>query len=256
MENDLFRVTSEPRSKLLSWSDFQSGSQQVPSLASIVAFYDIPLGHGAVLLAGKQIRCFLKSRFNTAFAADAAATRVIDLGASGLSMVQSTRVGAAFPNNSHPDVLAYTSTDGGVTLTRAVVASVNFATGQVTVNKTAAVNFIAVYYLSGNGELEIFAYRPTGADTVAGRLFNRPMRALAEIDQTNERSAMELNIGRDLMLPSQFRVTLQVRSTGIIAWDALAEHDLLIQTKQAAIEIIDLQGLNIAAERQIRGGNF
>jgi hypothetical protein len=254
--NDLFRVTSEADSKVLLYSDFTATNQQVSGISSIVAYHDVPLGHAEVLLADKPVRAFLKARFNTAFVADAAATRVIDLATPGLKMIQSTRTGAAFPNASHPDVLAYISNDGGVTLARATIAACNFLTGQVTVNKIATTNYIAVYYLSADGELEVKAYRPVGGDTVAGRLFNKPMRGLAEIDQTNDRSAMRLNISNDVMLPSQFRLALEVRSTGIIAWDALAEHDFLMHVKTASIQILDLQNLNAEAEKQLRGGNW
>ncbi len=251
----IFRPTGPARTKVLTWQDFIAG-QQTANVASVAAYYDVPLGHAAVLLAQKPIRAFLKSRFNEPFAADAAATRVINLGGAGLQMVQSTRSAPALPANNHPDVLAYISNDNGVTLTRANVTAINFATGQVTVAKLATTNYIAVYYLSANGELEIKAYRPVGGDTVAGRLFNKPLRGLAEIDQSNERSAMVLNLSKDTALPSQFRLALEVRSSGVISWDALAEHDLAILTKIAPIEIFDLQALNVEAERGLRGGNF
>jgi hypothetical protein len=252
---DLMRPTGPARSKILQWSDFTGTGQQSANQPSIVAYYDVPLGHAAVLLADKPIRAFLKARQTDAFAADGNANRVVNIGAG--NMIQSTRVAPAFPANNHPDVLAYISSDNGVTLVRATIAAVNFATGAVTVNKVAGVtNFIAVYFLSPNGELEIKAYRPVGGDTVAGRLFNRPLRGLAEVDQTNERSAMRLNIPRDTALVSQFRLALEVRSPGIISWDAFAEHDLSIQVKTAPIQINDLQRLNIETERALRGGNF
>ncbi len=252
----MFRATAPARSKILTWLDFAVGEIQQANFPSRVANYDVPLGFGLVLERAKPLRMYIKAKYEIAIAPDATVFVAVGLGAAGHKTVQSTRAANPFPTTEHPDLAAFISSDAGVTWTKTPITNANFVTGVITITKVPGTNRVKVFFLPGTGEIQLFGYRPVGSDITGGKIFGKPFRDLHETDQSNDRSAMQLSTANDVPLISQFRISLEVRSNSLVEWSADAQHDLMIPTKFAPIEIDDIQASNVAVEKALRGGNF
>jgi hypothetical protein len=252
----MFRLLEKPRSNLLTWDKFAVADVQQPNFATRIAYYDVPLGFLVELEKNKPVRAYIKAKFEEPVTVNANANIAVNLAGNGHTMLRSTRAASAFPTDSHPDVVAYISSNGGTTWTKATIANANFLSGVVTVNKTPTTDRVKVYFLPGLGEIQFFGYRPAGSDVAGGKVFGKPFRDLHETDQANDRNSMQLTTSSNVLLPSQFRLAVEVRSPSIVEWSAAAEHDLMLPTKSVPIEISDIQALNVSAERMLRGGNF
>ncbi len=250
------RALAPAKSQILTWDKFSVGDTQQPNFATRIAFYDVPLGYGMILEKDKPLRAYIKAKEEFAETVNANPTASVNLVTAGHKPIRSSRVASAFPTQSHPDLVAFISSDNGTTWTRTDIVGANFTSGVVVVNKTATTNRVKIYFLPGLGEIQIFGYRPVGSDISGGKIFGKPFRDLHETDQSNDRSAMQLSTNGDVPLVSQFRLAIEVRSSSLVEWSKEAEHDLMIPTKSAPIEIIDIQALNVEVERALRGGNF
>jgi hypothetical protein len=250
-----YRLSGKVDARTLDFGAFR-GDSQVPNVLSTFAYFDVPLSHMVVLRSDVNIRLYLKARFEGVVALAAAGNEVVNLGAINQGFILTGRQNAAFPTVAHSDLVAFVSEDAGVTWLAAAINAVNVAAGTITVQRTANTNRVKVYFLPSRGNLEIRAFRPAGSDGISAKLFGQPFRAIAESDQTNVRSVIKLDLGEDKPLPSQFRLALQTDSPSTIAWVAEAQHEIAILVRDAPIEILNLQELNVAAERQLRGGNF
>jgi hypothetical protein len=250
-----YRLTGKVDARTLDFGAFRQDAQ-VPGVLSNFAYFDVPLSHMVVLRSDVNLRLYLKARFEAAVVLAAAGNQIVDLGAVGQGFILSGRQNAAFPTVAHTDLVAFVSEDAGATWLAAAVNAVNVATGVITIQRTANTNRVKVYFLPSKGNLEIRAFRPAGSDGISAKLFGQPLRAIAESDQTNIRSVIRLELGEDKPLPSQFRLSLQTDSPSTIAWVAEAQHEIAILVRDAPIEILNLQALSVAAERQLRGGNF
>ncbi|WP_034383173.1 hypothetical protein [Deinococcus sp. YIM 77859] len=232
--------------------------QQVLGLLSTVAYFDGPLGHLMLFKGGENFRFFLKGRFETGVAGGTAAGPfVVNLAAAGHTLIRSTRPGAAFPNLFHPDVLAYTSADGGTTWQAAPVSAVDWAAGTVTVDRPGNATRVAVYFTTGDGEFELRVVRPLGSDVASAKLFGGALRSIHETDQTNARSAPTFGAeGREYPLPPQFRLELAVRSRTPVVFDQYAGHELSLPVFDTPIRVLDAAQLNAQAELKLRGGTL
>lgn len=239
------------RPKTLTYPDFKAGTQGT-GVGNEVAYYDVPLSYGLVLLSKLPMRFYLKAVQEQSITPDPATN--LDVNVPGL--VLSGRNAPAFPTSAHPDVLAYTSEDGGITWTRRNVNSVNLSTNTVNIDKMAATNRVRVFYLPSQGGFELRAFRPVGSDGVNAQIFNQPFFALNSANQSERRSAPYLNIGEDKFAPSQWRLSLQAVGAPPILWIADAMHDVAIEAKIGRIQINDLQQMNAQAELSFRGGNI
>ena len=250
-----YRLKGPVVSRTLSFDAFKPDAQ-VPNVLTSFAFFDVPLSQMLVLRSDVNMRIYLKARFEAAVALAAAGNEVVNLAAANQGFVLSGRQNAAFPTVSHTDIVAFVSDDAGVTWAPAAINAASVAAGTITIQRGANTNRVKIYFLPSRGNLEIRAFRPAGSDGISAKLFGQPLRAIAESDQTNIRSVIRLELGEDKPLPSQFRLSLQTDSPSTIAWVAEAQHELAILVRDAPIEILDLQALAVAAERQLRGGNF
>lgn len=233
-------------------------AQQVLGLQSAVAYFDGPLGHLLLFRGGENFRFYLKGRHEVGVAGGTAAGAfVVDLAAAGHALIRSPRPGAAFPNSYHPDVLAYTSADGGTTWLSAPVAAVDWAAGTVTVDRPGNATRVAVYFTTGDGEFELRIVRPLGSDVASAKLFGGALRSIHETDQTNARSAPTFGSeGREYPLPPQFRLELAVRSRTPIVFDRYAQHELSLPVFHTPIRVLDAAQLNAQAELKLRGGTL
>lgn len=249
---DPYTPQEQFKPKTLTFSDFKAGTQG-QGIGNEVAYYDVPLSYGLILLSRLPMRFYLKAAYEAAITPDANTSLNVALGDN---TVLSGRSAPAFPTQNHPDVLAYISSDGGATWTQTVVNAVNSATNTVNINKLAATNRVRVFYLSATGGFELRVFRPVGSDGVNAQLFNQPFFVLNSADQSNQRSAPRLNIGGERFVPSQWRISLQGNGARPILWTPDAQHDVAIQTALGRIQINDLQSLNAMAEVGLRGGNI
>lgn len=233
-------------------------AQQVLGLLSTVAYFDAPLGHLMLFKGGENFRFYLKGRHEVGVSpATPAGPFVVDLAAAGHSLIRSPRPGAAFPNTSHPDVLAYTTVDGGESWQAAPVTAVDWAAGTVTVDRPDNATTVAVYFTTGDGEFELRVVRPLGSDVASAKLFGGALRSIHETDQTNARSAPTFGAeGREYPLPPQFRLELAVRSQTPIVFDQYAQHELSLPVFDTPIRVLDAAQLNAQAELKLRGGTL
>lgn len=238
--------------KTLLYGDFTAGTQGTGQ-GNEVAYHDVSLSYGLILLSTLPMRFYLKAVFEQAYTPDAATNVNVTVPDN---MVQSGRNAPAFPAQNHPDILAYISSDGGATWTQTPINSVNWATETLNITKVAGTNRIRVFYLSATGAFQLRVFRPVGSDGVNAQLFNQPFFVLNTANQSNQRSAPRLNIGGDKFVPSQWRLSLQAVGASKILWTPDAQHDVAIETSRGRIRIDDLQSLNAQAEVSLRGGNI
>ena len=237
-------------------ADRFTNGNQVLGMASTVAYFDGPLGHLMLFKGGETFRFYLKGRHQQGVAVTGGDV-VIDLRAAGHSLMQSPRSGAAFPNKYHPDVLAYTSANGGATWTAATIKAVDWATGKVTVTTPAGSSQVAVYFLTGDGEFELRVVRPLGSDVVSAKLFGGACRSIHETDQTNARSAPSFGgVGQEYPLPPQFRFEISVRSKTPIVFDKYAYHEISLPLYDTPIRVLDAAQMNAQAEVKLRGNSI
>lgn len=249
-----FRKLAEPKQRTLIWSDFTAGSP-VADVMSAVAYRDVALGYASGLKPGSALRAYLKSKYELAITVDAATTYTVDLGALGIKLVLSTKTAPALPTNAHPDLVAYISSDAGTSWAKTDITAINTAASTVTITKTAsATNRVKLYYLSGNGEIQLSVRKPQGSDVFNSKVFGKPQRELYELDQTNERSAPKLTLPRPALLPPQWRLQLEARAPHTIAWVAEAEHDLSIPVYDAPVQVYDVAQFNRVVEANLQGG--
>ena len=249
-----FRKLDEPKQRTLIWSDFTAGSP-VADVLSTVAYVDVALGYARGLLPLSALKVYLKSKYELAITVDAATTYTVNLGTLGIKLVLSTKTAPALPTNAHPDLVAYISSDAGTSWAETTITAVDTAANTVTITKTAsATNRVKLYYLSGNGEIQLSVRKPQGSDIFNSKLFGKPQRELYELDQTNERSAPKLTMARPALLPPQWRLQLEARAPHTIAWVAEAEHDLSIPVYDAPVQVYDVAQFNRVVEANLQGG--
>lgn len=239
-------------------ADKFKAAQQVLGTLSSVAYFDGPLGHLLLFKGGENFRFYLKGRMEQGVAGGTpAGPIVIDLAAAGHRIIQSPRPGAAFPNTYHPDVLAYTSADGGATWLAAPVNAVNFDAGTVTVERPGNATRVAVYFTTGDGEFELRVLRPLGSDVASAKLFGGALRSIHETNQTNARSAPAFGaLGREYPIPPQFRLEIAVRSKTPVVFDRYAGHELSLPVFDTPIRVLDAAQFNAQAELKLRGGSL
>lgn len=239
-------------------ADRLTAAQQVVGLNSGVAYFDGPAGHLLLFKGGETFRFYIKGRHEVGVVGGTPAGPYdVNLAAAGHTLMRTPRPGAAFPNANHPDVLAYTSSDGGTTWTRATVNAVNFDTGVVTVERPGNATRVAVYFVTGDGEFELRILRPLGSDVSSAKLFGGALRSIHETDQTNARSAPTFGSeGREYPLPPQFRLELAVRTKTPIVFDRYAEHELSLPVFDTPVRVLDAARLNAEAEVKLRGGSL
>lgn len=231
----------------------KAGSQVLGNM-STVAYLDGPAGHLLLYMGGESVRMYIKGRYVTT--ASGAGDVEINLHSLGYRVVRTLRSAPAFPTASHPDLLAYTSTDGGKTWQPAVIKNANFDAGTLTVTAPSACD-IAIYYVVGDGTYELRISRPMGGDSTRARLIDGALRSIHETDQTNIRSAPVFgSVGREYPQPPQFRLELAVNSNSAIVWDSYAQHELALPVWDGAIEVYDAARMAAMAEVVLRGGSI
>ncbi|MVN89376.1 hypothetical protein GO986_21815 [Deinococcus sp. HMF7620] len=168
-------------------ADRLTPAQQVLGILSGVAYFDGPLGHLLLFKGGDLFRFYLHGRHAMGVAGGTpAGPVVVDLAAAGHTIIRSPRPAPAFPTTGgHPDVLAYTSADGGTTWLAAPVNAVNFDAGTVTVERPGNATRVAVYFTTGDGEFELRVVRPLGSDVASAKLFGGALRSIHETNQVN-----------------------------------------------------------------------
>lgn len=249
----LRRLRERPNARQLSFGSFVAGAQTV-NLLTPVAYVEVAPGYVMGIKRELQFHLYLKSKHEAAIVADAAVTLAVDLAAAGYKIVQSTRPAPAFPTQKHPDVHAYISSDAGATWVATDVTAVNWGTSVVTITKNAATNRIKVYFLNGQGDVEVQAKLPKGSDNINIKLFGQSQRSIYEVDQTNERSALRIGLTANALLLPRWRLQLAVRSPGLIPWVEEANHEVDIPVFDMPVEILDLGRAELMAESELRGG--
>jgi hypothetical protein len=218
-------------------------AQHLANVESAFAYYEVPIGHAAMLEAN-AFTLRIKGQIISQFAASAPLTVVVDLGAAGLKIAESTLVPPAFPTQAHPNAKAFIS-DTGLpgSYVPTNITAINYVTGQVTVAKTATTTRVKLYYLLGDGEVVVRGRKPSAYDQDARQIFRSSSRRLNEIDQVDTKTAPKIPTPQPLL--SQFRLELAARTAGLIVWDDEAEHEVIIQAKIQKVLITDRE----AAER-------
>lgn len=242
----------------LGFENFRPG-QQVLGTLSTAAYHDVSLNHVLALKGNIPFRAYIKGVFERGEQISAAGELVVSInpnGNEGRVMVRSARPAPAFPTASHPDVLVYVSANNGTSWTQKPVKAVDFAAGTVTFDKDANTNRIAVFYLIGDGELELRAVRPMGSDSGSAKLYGAPFRTIHESDQSKGTTAPKLGSRPRYDLPQQFRLELAVRSNSKVEWTARARHELALAADDIAGQVINAQQLSALGELGLRGGSL
>lgn len=246
--------SKQPR--LLDFSDFAE-REQIVGVQSVLAAYVVPRGELFELDGVKPFRLALKARVTIEDeATDPVGGTILDLAATGVECVRSTRPAPALPSSRHPDVVVYATPSAGGATVRASVSEYKAEAGTVSVALlTPSTNYdFTVYVLHGNGSLKIRAVQPSGTDSRATELFNDSFRALHETDQANGITAPRLMRGRSgvFSLAPKWEVSLEVNTSVTIAWDADAEHLLEIHGNRLPVNVNDPAALNAAISGRLR----
>lgn len=237
------------------------GGNQIVGVRSTAGYFDGPLGQLILFKGGDPFRLYLKGRVEQQ-ADDADIPNdgdvLFDLAAEGRTLIRSQRTSGDFvPGKSHTDLLAYHRVDESGTWEPAEISAVDWEAGTVMVSRPAGSRDVALYFLTGDGELEIRITRPLGSDDASAKLFNSALRSLHEVDQSNVRSAPTFGvIGREYPLPPQFRLEFAIRSKTQILFDEFAQHEISLPMYDTPIEIFNVSELNAQAELKLRGGTL
>jgi len=242
--------------RALTAADFAAGAQ-IAGAASEIARVTLPRGDVHSVLVGVPLRAYIFGRFVASVATGVGeTTAALDLGAAGLTMARSTRDAPALPTSSHPDVRAYSSTDG-TTWTARNVSAVDFAAGTVTVaGLTAETAYtLRVYFLPASGAFRVRAIQPSGLDSRSVELYNDSFRALHETDQADGETAPRIKRAGVAAMPlgPKWGVTLEATTAATIPWgDELAPHEVRIPGNRAPVIVNDEASLNRALGAALR----
>lgn len=235
----------------IAFSQFVATNQQTPDILSPLAFYDVPINY----VLGIDKRPFslrIKGVLVQTFVASGTLSRVVNLAASGTRIVKSPLNAPALPSLYHPDVVAFRSSDNGVTWVATNITAIDYVLSTVTVEKDAATNAVKVYYLLGEGEVLIRASLPSGYSTEKVHLFSGAIPAVNASEQINQRSALT-KFKREYALAPQMRLEIAVRCKAIVEWSATAQHEIDFKAWLQPVKIIDRPEFERTALERLRG---
>lgn len=238
-------------------SDFVGKTFTVYPLNSpvVVAELSVPLGVTLALLPNRRTSVYLEAQhLETMSGGLATGDYVIDLGAVGKDIVQSTRIAPAFGAgiDTHPDAHAY-QYNGGSWLP-CLVKAINFDTNTVTVARTTGTTSIDLRFLTGNGEVMLRAVRPTGSDQANPQLFRYAFRGLHESNQINDRTAVNLDDLKEL--PERWKLAVEVNSNAPILFDDKARHLIALPGGYTPTKVLEKSRWDAVAEVALRGGRL
>jgi hypothetical protein len=118
--------------------------------------------------------------------------------------------------------------------------------------KTPTTTHAEIYFVPGDGEIQLTATRATGSDRVAPKLYGNSQRGLYETNQSNERTAPRFEDWKPFA--PYWRLSLEVNSVSPIPWLARAEHQVILPASQLAVNVTNRQMLDQSVERFLRGG--
>lgn len=249
-----YAVAGSPLATILDARRFTL-AQQTLNAPSLVAYLDVPDGHILRLQGAAALRMYLPAILEVPMAVGGSGDIVLQVGGDGRRMVRSTRSAPAFPTGSHPDVRAQTSIDGGATWTDAQVLAVDWGAEAVTIARSGGnVNRARVWYLPGDGEVELRAARPMGSDSGSSYIWGASLRSIHETEQGNVDAAVK--IGADKNLSQRFRLGVQVRSASRIDLRAIARPELILKALDVPVRVVDASRLAALNELELRGGNL
>ncbi|MBO1438336.1 hypothetical protein [Meiothermus sp. CFH 77666] len=250
-----YEIVGTPRTRALTAQSFEPGNQ-VLGLMSTVAKMEVPRNIAMVLRKGAPLQAYIKAVYETQGALTISGGNVvIDLGAQGIRLVQSQRQNPSFPTIEHLDIKGELSDDNGATWTETNVVSVNWQTGVVNLQLSIVpgANKARVFYLPGDGELQIAAEVPMGSDGSSAVFFNTSLRSLHSADQTNRLTAPTLGTAKDVFLAPEFILAIRVRSNSRIYWGNDAENIFNLPVIDTPIRVLDGPMLSRLAEQQLKG---
>lgn len=222
--------------------DFDAGRAYVANREYQLAYFETPRNE-IITVQDLPMRLFLKAKVTGAGTNDAATSEQIDLGsAHSLNAIRSTRAAPSLPSSAHPDVVAFTTTDGGTTYTQQNITAYDASANTVTIAKPANTAYdYKIYVLTGNGQVRITADAPQGSGELQVQLANTTLAALHEVDQSRANAAQTLNgmFGRVIRLSQKFRIGIYVTTDVEVAWATEAEHEVSIPTVRRAVIVND-----------------
>jgi hypothetical protein len=234
----------------LLWDDFKPSNRQTLDQLSPVAFLDVPAGKLLSLIPG-MFGLILKARFQIQFAASASPTKITNLPTNARPIRSAVPFKGTLPSAGHPDVIVWIS-DDGVTFTKTRVVAFDLDARTVEYEKLPTTTRAEIYFVPGDGAIQLTATRATGSDRVAPKLYGNSQRGLYETNQANERTAPRFQDWKPLA--PYWRLLIEVKSVSEIAWNARAEHQIILPTSQLSVNVANRQMLDQSVERYLRGG--
>jgi hypothetical protein len=213
---------------------------------SVIGYYQGSEDVVVELLQGAAYKIYIKALAKKAGANGAAASQTITCP----SLVQTKRKQPALPATYHPDVKVMCQVAGVWQL--ATITGINFTTGVVTYNEPANCTNVEAYYTHGDGEFRFRLQRELGgSDISASTIVNGSIAGIHLIDQNNR----DTNFVWPQVTPitSGYRLTLEVKSALEHAFNARADHTIIIPAESYLLETNDITALRDAVERTARG---
>lgn len=246
------------RPETLGFAQFTASRDSINGAEVELARFTVPR---RAMLAGRDdgFRLFLKARAEADLTNDANTSEQVDVGALGLDLVRTTRPAPSLPTSRHPDVAAYTSTDGGATWTAANITAVDFDADTVTVAKPANVAVsVRVYATIRQGLVRVAAAAPAGSSAIEVPIWNSTVGALHDTDQAEKSARPNLvrSFGKPLYLSPKFqlRVYVTAASAGVFTWASEARHEIAVPVARRAVEVVNARELVAENLRQLRPG--
>lgn len=221
-----------------------------PGILTTLAFYDVPIGQSLALRGDVPFILKIKGRVIRTFAASGSLTSTVIL--TGLRAAKSPLGGlVTYPTVYHPDFVCLIS-DDGVNFTPSTINSVNYVTGVIGYTKTATTTAVKLYYLMGDGEIQLTAFAPSGYDQERRGLFVSSAVALHTTDQVS--SDFKLNrFQTQRNFAPQMRLDIRVRSNADVVWLEEAQHEIVIHGGLQPVRVYDRAAFEKLALDSLKG---
>lgn len=229
----------------LDRGDFVGGQSYVANREYKLATFTVPRNE-VMQVQARPFRVVLKAKVEGSGTNDASSSEQIDLGsAHSLNAIRTSRGAPSLPTDRHPDVIAFTTTDGGSSWTRQNITAFDAEANTVTIAKPTDTAYdYKIYVVTGNGRVRLLANAPSGSGALAVQLDNSPLAAYHEVDFADATSALILpeRFGDPVRLSQKFEVGIYVTTDVEIPWTSEAEHEIAIPVYRRAVEILDARG--------------
>ncbi|WP_051304041.1 hypothetical protein [Calidithermus chliarophilus] len=243
-------VAMEPwRPFLIDFKDFQAAQAFTPGEFFKAAEFEVPTETLLRLEAGRIVRAYLYAQYTEAGAnggADADAT-------INVPVIQTPHPKPALNTEAskyHPEVRVWCKV-GGV-WRRACIKAINYGVS-VTYVEPAGTTDVEAYYVHGDGEMRLRAYRRLGAsDTAAVTLFNSSVSALHTVNQTDGEAAMRWP--QENVLSDDFTIGLEIKSSLTHVVNERSPFILRLPAYLQEVRTLDPVRKAQLAELDVRGG--